>query len=208
MNANQKTPTQWLCCTCGQPASPHHNPFYGMKYEISPCCGSAFVQELTPTQLVEKACNNTEWCPKHVANEIATKLERLKKDFAHAEQELNRHQPELCDEIRMHRDYLRRQVEELRQQLEGNKRVMGCGYCGETIWKYNGAFPLPHDVVEQAIKVFESHDRICTQNPLAAENAELRNALNRVLQYLRQPDDTEAEYIERLIVNAMKENAK
>lgn len=69
----------------------------------------------------------------------------------------------------------RKDRDRLRSELDASKRVMGCGYCGQEIWKYAGAFPMPESVHSEAVAAFVAHDRACPCNPLAAElDASLR----------------------------------
>lgn len=63
------------------------------------------------------------------------------------------------------------------ERLSARMRVIGCGYCGETLWEYQGTFPPSEEALAEAVAAFETHDRMCPKNPLAAENARLRGLL-------------------------------
>ena len=61
--------------------------------------------------------------------------------------------------------------------LDKNRRVCGCGYCGKEIYECQGTFPPPPESIKEALKAFEAHDRICSQNPVAKELQEHKEAI-------------------------------
>ncbi len=71
-------------------------------------------------------------------------------------------------------------------ELESGSRVMGCGYCGTEISRYDGVeMPPPDSELARMLDEFQAHDKACPNNPLvadlAAANAEVER-LNKELE--------------------------